>query len=238
MTSDIENKWQRVWESRELLVDDTTTVLEKLIALDGFDTPLGRMNESDWIEYGRLLASRIGVIQTDSLFELGCGSGAFLYPFMLKGHKVAGLDFSKSLINAAIRAFPEFKGQLLLLEAIDCPVEPKFDIVLANHVFHYFPSMNYAEAVLEQMVRKTKRSVIITALPDITLRAQSELARRGLLAEEQYNKKYEGLEILYFNKLFFSDFASRYQLDCHFQIHNMPGFAQNKFRFDCILEKD
>jgi SAM-dependent methyltransferase len=237
MTSVLINKWHNVWGNRECLADEAGTVLEKLIELDGFDTPLGKMSERDWIDYGLLLGTKAGITSKDSIFEVGCGSGAFIYPFLMRGHQVSGLDYSQNLIEAAKYEVPALKDLLILSEANKCSIKPQFDCVLANHVFHYFPSMDYAEVTLDRMIKKSRRIITMTALPDISLRGDSEQARRGILSEVEYNKKYEGLDILYFEKENLLNIGNKYGLNTEFLPHQMPGFVQNPYRFDCIYTK-
>jgi hypothetical protein len=46
---------------------------------------------------------RLGIRSGDTVYELGCGAGAFLYPLWQRGVKVGGLDYSSSLLDAARR---------------------------------------------------------------------------------------------------------------------------------------
>ena len=61
------------------------TVLEKSISADGFDSPLGLMEEKDWRDYVSLLAKRTQIAKDESIFEVGCGSGLFFIRFMKQG---------------------------------------------------------------------------------------------------------------------------------------------------------
>ena len=132
---------------------------------------------------------------------------------------------------------PEYKFNLLHKEAVEIETNFKIDVILANHVFHYFPSIDYAKNVLEKMFLISNRVISINGLPNFDLKLESETFRRGLLSEDEYKIKYEGLDILYFSKEWFSKLADLNNYNCIFTNHTMPGFAQNDFRFDCILQK-
>lgn len=232
------NNWHRVWSNRQL--SDTTegTILEKLISIDGFDSPLGLMAENDWREYVKMFAVRVGLTSGDSIFEVGCGGGAFLYPFYESGHEIRGIDYSEELIRVAQSAMPKKKDFLKVAEASSCKSDPNEDIVIANHVIHYFPSIDYTFDVLTTMLRKASKAVAVSGIPDNQLRTNSEAARRGLLSKEEYELKYKGLDILYFEKSWFEDLAGDNGFTATFFEHSMPGFAQNPFRYDCVMSNN
>lgn len=213
------------------------TVLEKLIYADGFDLPLGLMREKDWRDYVKLLAKRIQTAKEESIFEVGCGAGAFLYSFYEAGHQVSGIDYSKELVNIALEAMPLAKESLQVMEATFCKVEPPYDVIFANHVIHYFPSLDYVLDVMNIIFLKAKRVIAISGIPNAAMKNESEKMRKGLLTDEEYELKYNGLEILYFDKGWFEVIAEKAGFSVEFFKHEMPGFAQNQYRFDCVFVK-
>ena len=92
------NNWHRVWSHRRssasISIQDP---LQQLIALNGFDSPLGAMSANDWKKYLGIFVERCGLAEADSIFEVGCGSGAFLYPLLMSGYQIGGLDYSKEM---------------------------------------------------------------------------------------------------------------------------------------------
>ncbi len=234
--TDYVNNWHRVWSQRKPAPEQAVKALQQLIALDGFDSPLGAMSENDWKTYVDVFAKRCGLSADDSIFEVGCGSGAFLFPFHQKGHAVGGIDYSAELILVAQSFMPERRGEFSVLEAKEFSELP-VDFVVANHVIHYFSSLTDAETVVSKMLRKAVKSVCVSGVPDATLRIESEQERRGILTPDEYQAKYAGLEILYYDREFFVELAKEYSFNVKFFEHGMPGFAQNRFRFDCLMTR-
>jgi SAM-dependent methyltransferase len=231
------NNWHRVWSKRSVTESGSGTVLEKLISADGFDSPLGLMEENDWRDYVSLLAKRIQIVKDESIFEVGCGAGAFLYPFYQVGHQVSGIDYSKELVNIALESMPLDKESLQVMEATSCNAEPPYDVIFANHVIHYFPSLDYVSDVMNIIFKKVKRIIAISGIPNTSMKDESEKMRKGLLTDKEYELKYKGLEILYFDKGWFEVIAEKAGFSVEFFKHEMPGFAQNQYRFDCVFVK-
>jgi SAM-dependent methyltransferase len=232
------NNWFDVWGNKGdlntgLIANKSFTTLEKMIALNGFDTPLGMMKEEDWIHFVESIKLRCNITKSDTIFEVGCGSGAFLFPFVESGYLVSGIDFSEKLIQKGMSLSSKLK--LVNSEAANMPLDPKYDVLLSNHVYHYFQNLEYAKDVLKKMIIKSKRVISITGLPNIEYQKESELYRRGLLGTDEYKRKYRGLDLLYFDFNFFQKIANEYNCSVTFYNHEMPGFAQNSFRFDVLL---
>ena len=91
------NSWKKIWNNREIEHGDET--LLSLIRLDGFDEGAGKISQVHWIEYVNWIRYKLDINETDSIFEVGCGGGAFIYPFYKMGHKVAGIDYSSNMIK-------------------------------------------------------------------------------------------------------------------------------------------
>ena len=229
------NNWFQVWSKRKTVSKEIN--LDELIRLNGFDSPLGNMKENNWINYVNNVIKRYGLDDGNSIFEVGCGSGAFLYPFYNLNYKISGIDFSKNLVSIANRIFELKTDKIKSCDADKLDCSSKFHYVVSNHVFHYFRSLNYSFEVLEKMFLKSSKKVILLGLPNFDFKIESENKRRGILTIKEYEKKYSDLSILYFRKDDFVSFVSKKNAKIEFFNHQMPGFAQNKFRFDCVISK-
>lgn len=241
MQKGVDTKWfDVVWSQRKKVFHETEnghSILERLIRTNGFDSPLGMMHESDWLLFIDKITKKVGIAESDTIFEVGCGSGAFLYPYHVKGHTVSGVDYAPGQIEVARIAMPDRKDYLHPYEAIDISIDPKYDFVTTNQVIHFFPSLDYAETTIIKMLSKAKKTVLLAGVPDLNLKVESEKARRDILGPEKYEELYQGLENLYFDKKWLEGLAKQMGFDCHFSGHEMPGFAQNKFRFDAVMKR-
>lgn len=228
-------KWHEIWSERQFIQEQSETILESLIKMDGFDTPLGKMTESDWRDHVNESVKNLDLTTNETVFEIGCGCGAFIYVLYEKGFHVSGIDFSLPLIEIAKKVMPDSSANFQLCDAIDLK-EIKADSIIANHVFHYFPSHEYVSTVLET-VMKSECKVLITALPDVNFKKESESFRAGALTDREYEEKYDGLDILYFSKSWILNEVYRLcpKRKVFFLPHSMPKFLQNEFRFDCLI---
>ena len=234
------NNWHEIWGKRTVSAGKTACSypLGELIKLDGFDTPLGLMSEKDWRDYYyHSFRDRYKIGGSESVFEIGCGAGALLYLFNEENCAIGGLDYSENLLKLSQVNFSEHGDGFLCVEASCTPVRPTYDIVISNHVIHYFPSLAYARTVIRLGLEKARKCLVIHGIPDAAYRVDSEAFRRGMHSEEEYAKKYTGLSILYFERDWFRVLASKAGAKIRFYDHQMPHFPQNRFRYDIILEK-
>lgn len=229
----MENRWKNIWEKRSL-DSNYESVLAELIRLDGFDGKTGKIEIKAWLKYIEDIQKCIGIRDKDSVFEIGCGSGAFLYPFHTQGHRVGGIDYSQALIEVAKSLW---NAPVECQEAIQVPVLPLFDIVLSNSVFFYFPDLDYAEQVIKRMIEKSNRIIAILEIPDIKLYEVSEKMRRGVIGEEDYKIKYAGLEHLYYDRDWFISLGKKYGLETFIMNQSIDQYKNNDFRFNCIFKK-
>jgi cyclopropane fatty-acyl-phospholipid synthase-like methyltransferase len=226
--------WKEIWGKRKVdaagLLD-----LDALIKLDGFDTGAGRIEAPDWQTYAEIISKKLGLRDGDSVYELGCGSGAFLYALRQRNAlTVGGLDYSAALISAASRAIPD--GKFVEAEAKFLDTDTRYDHVISNGVFHYFPK-DYASDVVARMVKKAKKSVAIMEVPDLQTRQESENIRRDALSQEEYEKKYAGLEHTYYERSWFEEQAITHGCSCEIFDGCVPNYAQNRFRFGVLFKK-
>jgi trans-aconitate methyltransferase len=226
--------WKEIWNKRK-----TTEALDlgELIKLDGFDTGAGKIEPKEWREYTDIIAKKLSLKNGQSVFEVGCGSGAFLYSLKEKlDLKVGGLDFSSSLVDFAKKAMPE--GDFFAMDASQISSTPQYDFVVSNGVFHYFSSLDVAEKILETMISKAKTAVAVLEIPDAKTKEASENMRRDKLTHAEYEAKYKGLEHIYFSRDWFKNIADKHGFKFESFDGCVPGYVQNNFRFGFIMWKN
>ena len=226
----MENRWKEIWEKR-IEKNGEKTHTELLIA-NGYDNERSQLRPEN-LELGqRYYWNLIDLKLSDSIYEVGCGSGAFLYPLYLKGHEVGGIDLSHSLIEVAEENLPD--GEWEQGEAVEIKDFKRYDHVVSFGCFLYFPSLKYAEKVILRMLLKSKGSVSIYELPDHDYKGECEKMRRE--TTPNYDTDYEGLKHLYYKKQWFVDFAKRNNLHLTIFDQCIPGYENSKYRFCVILK--
>jgi len=144
MSSKKTNNWKNIWNKNERL---NLIILDCLIKADGFDSGAGKFNVKDWESYVNKIYKILEINSEQSIFEVGCGSGAFLYPHYLNKGKVGGIDFSNQLIQIE-KNFMK-KSDFKCLDAEDICTSKKYDVCLSNSVFQYFSSYDQAEKIIQ-----------------------------------------------------------------------------------------
>lgn len=225
--------WHEVWSRRA--PTEGRDPLQTLIELDGFDSGAGRIGVVDWLQYTRLIAQKLALQPGDSLYEIGCGSGALLYPLAARGIAVGGADYAENLIEHARAAIPG--GLFEATDARQVSTDPPFDAVIANSVFQYFADLDYAAAVLDVMFAKARRCVAVLELPDLQHVELAERIRRDHLSEEEYERKYRGFAHQYYARDWFAEQGRvrGYRVELGEQF--VPNYAQNSYRFNCFFFK-
>lgn len=193
-----EQTWKDIWAKRRL-DPERGPALAQLLAADGFDTSFGNVHEPEWSRFVLRWARRLGLDAESSVFEVGCGAGAFLYPLVALGCRVSGIDQSSALIDAARSALPN--GDFAVADAAELPLEPPVDAVVAMSVFGYFPTLDYAARVIERMVEKASGSVLLLDLPDLASRDDAIAQRMASVGgTDEYAARYAGLDHLYYSR--------------------------------------
>lgn len=228
--------WHKIWNQRRI-ASDAGYDLQELLKVDGYDCGAGQYHVEHFREYIRVIVQRLEIGDSSSLYEVGCGAGAFLVGLreLITMQMIGGCDYSASLIEIAQRLFA--KGDFTLAEAAGICTERKYDVVLAHGVFHYFPDFDYAARVLDKMIEKANRVVAILEVPNESTREQAERTRREQLTAEVYEAKYAGLRHQYYWPSWFGKIAEKH--DCvwhHFEY--LSGYTQSRYRSNVVIRKE
>ncbi len=227
------NKWKEIWNKRKS--EESEIKLETLLKADGFDIGAGNLDQENWLEFLEKIQSQIIKESCDSIFEIGCGSGAFLYHFYKQEHKVAGLDYSEPLIELAQKAMPNM--QFEVAEAINLNTSEKYDSVVSFGVFHYFENLNYADEVLNKMFLKSNKIIAILDVNDKSKEGEYHNVRKQALSQGEYQQKYKGLNHLFYEKSWFVEFAKHNNCHITIQDQDIKNYLKSSLRFNVIMEK-
>ncbi len=228
------NKWQNIWNNRQIN-NQSNSILEFLMITNGYDNKFSTISESDWINYLVTQGKNLKVNPEDSIFEVGCGAGALLYPFYQQGNKIAGIDYSESLVKLAKETMPE--ANITVNEAIDFPQDHQFDVVVSNGVFLYFPNYEYAATVVKNMVEIADKSIGIFDVPDLAKKEYALAKRKSLLTENEYQEKYQGLDHLYYAKDWFQEVLREETVKITIEDQNISNYGNNDYRFNVLIHK-
>lgn len=229
----MENKWHQIWSRRS--TSAMTLDLKDLIALDGFDSGAGKIEVGAWRDYVRIISNKLNLKTGDSVYEVGCGCGAFLYALReYLDIKVGGNDYAPGLVDVVQRVFPNEDFQCI--EAANINAKASYDYVISNSVFHYF-DISYGRDVLLKMLCKATRAVCILEIPDLETKDQAEKLRRDIFSLEEYEKKYAGLNHTYYDRVWFKKIADELGMRCDIFSGCIPNYEQNQFRFGCVIWK-
>jgi trans-aconitate methyltransferase len=228
------SKWQEIWEKKP---DDqtATSTLAMLLSANGYDT-LGAVTPTAWTGHVHRIASRVALQDSESVFDVGCGAGAFLWPFHERGHRVGGLDYSSRQIARARAAMPQV-ADFTVGEAISLAKRSTYDAVIACGTFLYFSDLHYAEGVLQRMAAKAERTIAILDLPDQTKKDEILRWREGTLGKETYHQRYAGLSHLYYAKEWFQHLFERMGVDYAIEDQAFEGYNHARFRFNVFAWK-
>lgn len=228
-----EKQWKDIWDNRVDHIEHKD--YSELLRLNGYDNIRSQLRPNNLQVAQEYYWKILNIKPLDSIFEVGCGSGAFLYSLWRDHHKIGGLDFSNNLLKIAKATLDG--GSFEQGAAANLKITPKYDHVLSFSVFFYFPNLEYAEKVLLKMLEKAEKTVSLYELPDHYHKIKCEAMRRESIGPT-YDEDYKGLQHLYFEKQWFIDFA--YKHDLHLTIFDqmIPDYESGKYRFCVVLKEN
>ena len=239
----MENNWEGLWAGRSvdgavLHSGDARQIFLELKRSNGFDVVEGGIPYESLLNQYRQMKQRLSRPLPEgtglqSVYEVGCGSGANLFLFENDGLCTGGIDYSPKLASCAKQVLRT--ADIRCDEASQLPESPQYDAVISVSVFGYFSGEAYAEAVLEKMCRKANYSVGILELADAEKEAEYTAHRKKLIPN--YEQRYRGLPRQFYSQAFFQSFAHRHGMDIEIIPMDMEGYWNSQFYFDCYLYK-
>lgn len=237
----MKNKWKEIWEKRSedfsnVDMTDPINVFMELKRIDGFDVIGGGIPRDALIKQHDEIVQRLFKFHKgESVFEVGCGSGADLFLLADKGYKIGGMDYSSAQIAIAEKILKRDHNvqELICDEAINVPVDIKYDAVFSNSVFSYFQDEAYAAAVMDRISEKTRFAFGIIDVHDVEKKEQFEEFRKASV--ENYEERYKELKKLFYSKEFFLEWAKRADFDIEFYDSDVEGYWNSEYVFDVYL---
>lgn len=224
------NNWKKIWQYRAKKYSGKSAVI-----IDGFDSGRGKISEEGLDYLIKKIRTLLALKRKDRLLEIGCGAGMLLEKLNLS--HMAGVDYSSAMIAEVKKRVP--KANFYVAEACDLPFQkPLFNKILAWSVFEYFPSLNYAEKVLSEILRCLKRPgiIFIGDIPDLTkYKEAEELEKNNPHRKEDFKEVFD-LKHLYYPHSFFINFAKGHGLKYFFPKLIVPGYANSRVRFNLQLK--
>lgn len=239
------DKWKDIWNGRDTDMAsirdgaDEFAVYSRLKEMDGFDVAVGdrKAYYSSFYHAALELWQRmIERLDIQSVYEIGCGSGANLYLLKNRGIKVGGLDYSEKLAGAAQEILGKEGNFISVGEAADLATEEKWDVLFCCSVFEYFPDAGYGLKVLEKMYEKATKAVIVLEVFDKALQEECEQHRRKTI--DNYDEKYKGLGKTFYTRDMFMQFAQERHSRIEFTEVDNPYYWNSRYQYNCILYKD
>jgi len=205
---------------------------------NGFDVVKDQLSYESFLEQYREMKQRLSLHVPDgaaiqSVYEVGCGSGANLFLLENDGLNCGGIDYSPKLLEGAKQVLRT--TDIRCAEAAELPVEPEYDALISLSVFGYFTDEAYAEAVLEKMYQKARYVVGILELADVQKKEAYTAYRKKIIPD--YETRYRGLPRLFFSREFFLKFARSHDMEVEFSPVNLQDYWNSQFYFDCYLYK-
>lgn len=239
----MENNWKGLWGNRSadkatLRDGDVRQIFLELKRSNGFDVVEGGIPYKSFLAQYQEMKERLSRpipegTDLQSVYEVGCGSGANLFLLENDGIACGGIDYSESLLGCAKQVLRA--TDIRCDEACELLVDPKYDAVISVSVFGYFTDESYAETVLEKMCQKARYSIGILELADAEKEDAYTAYRKQIIPN--YEKRYKGLPRQFYSKEFFEAFARKHGMDIEITPVNMKDYWNSQFYFDCYLYK-
>ena len=238
----VNHNWKNIWDKKSLktidLKRDEFSVFCDLKRADGFDVNVRdeqsyfRAFYSSWMKmYDKL--KEITHDKIRSVYEVGCGSGVNLYLFQnrIRDGVLGGIDYSSGLIDLANDVLPD--QNLVCGDAEQMDTETKYDLVMADSVFQYFGSQEYAESILNKMISKADKAVYLSEIHDIKLREEwLEYRRRSM---ENYDQIYHGLDKMFYSRDWLTNIAEKRGRQAVFFKSENPEYWNSRYVFNCFI---
>jgi len=228
--------WARFWEQRGRSYpgDDP-------IAIDGWDYGISQMGLDEAELLLEQATRELALGPQSNFLEVGCGAGMFLAPLSGSVDRAVGCDLSESMLKRARRI--NTKLMIQVAEASYLPyASNEFDAILVYSVFHYFPSNDYANRALSELIRVCRKNgrIWLGDIPDRSKQQQALMHREQLMKQSQPIWLWPNigpLEHRFYDHEFFIHYCEG--AGCHYRFvrQSVEAYVQGKYRYNVLIEK-
>lgn len=236
------NRWKEVWNNRKIDVDklkesDEFALYKELKRLDGFDVQV----ENEEAYYRNFYNGICEICETKlasagSVYEVGCGSGANLFLLRRRGKQVGGVDYSEQLVAVAQDIILGGGKDIIVEEAVNITVEPRYDAVISDSVFAYFNDETYGREVLEKMYHKAVSKIVLLEIFDKDMEEECNAYRRSFV--ENYDERYKGLDKVFYPRQMFINFAKEHDCTIEFEPVINEYYWNSRYMYNCFITKN
>jgi ubiquinone/menaquinone biosynthesis C-methylase UbiE len=196
------------------------------------------LNFKKYIQLTNFIKKITFIKKEDSLLDFGSGNGAFLYFFInkLKLKKNVSFEISMPLLEVQ----KKFIKKTFFTNNIKSIKKNSVDHSISYSVFQYFKSNNHAKNILNNLIRVTKKNVVLFDIKNNKLKNKFKLNQRIKqgLTEIDYQKKYRNLPYRFYSKKFFIDFVKNKRTKLKINFYNMPKVSLDyKFGYCVKISK-
>ncbi len=176
--------------------------------------------------------------ESDDIIDIGVGSGAFLKEIKTFG-SISGIDTSENAIKICNNVF---NGMFKVSEANSLPFENDcFDVIISFSVFHYFPSLDYAENVVKEMIRvlRNNGSILIADINDSEKKEEYYSIRTSENINQNHKVKNISPAHMFYHKSFFENIALSMGLNINIVDNvdlDIPFYTQSNYRYSAIMK--
>ena len=87
------------------------------------------------------------------------------------------------------------------------------------------------------MLEKANKGIAILEVSDLDKKIQAINLRKGYMTEIDYDKKYEGLQHLYYDKQWFYNLAEKHNCEITIEQQNIKNYQINEYRYNVFIRK-
>lgn len=118
-----------------------------------------------WRERVEHVAETLDVGPGTTVFDVGCGAGAFLLPLWENRYRVGGLDEDASLLALARQAMPD--GQFIVGRPWEVDPAESWQVVVASRGLDTCRTLDEARGLLARMTAKASYAVALLGIREV-----------------------------------------------------------------------